>query len=160
MACTDDLLAEAGISPEFRRYAGVLLNNELWRDTLAGIPFNRRLLLLPQCLRNTEHCSASIDELGLVCEHCGQCAIHDMQSVAESLGYVVLVAEGSPVVMSLVASGQIEGVIGVSCLDMLERVFPYMEAGAIPGMAIPLLCDGCDSTALDMPWVWDAIHHR
>ena len=157
-ACTDEFLAEAGVDPACSRYAAVLLNNELWRDTLAGIPFDRRLLLLPQCLRDSENCSAKIDELGLVCDHCGRCAIHDIQTEAESLGYVVLVAEGSPVVMSLIESGQVEGIVGVSCISMLERVFPYMEAGAIPGLAVPLLYDGCRDTALDMPWVWDAIH--
>ena len=157
-ACTDEFLAEADVDPAYSRYVAVLMNNELWRDTLAGIPFEKRLLLLPQCLRDSEHCSAEIDELGLVCNHCGRCAIHDIQTEAESLGYVVLVAEGSPVVMSLIESGQVEGVVGVSCLSMLERVFPYMEAGAIPGMAIPLLFDGCHDTSLDISWVWDAIH--
>lgn len=156
--CTDDLLASAGLAAKFRSYAAVLLNNELWRDTLAGIPFNKRLLLLPQCLRDAEHCSADVDQLGLVCNHCGRCPIHDIQSEAESLGYVVLVAEGSPVVTSLIESGQVEGVIGVSCLSMLERVFPYMEAAAIPGLAVPLLCDGCRDTSLDTSRVWDAIH--
>ena len=158
VACRDEFLAEAGVDSAFDRYAAVLMNNELWRDTLAGIPFDKRLLLLPQCLRDSENCSAEIDELGLVCNHCGRCAIHDIQTEAQSLGYVVLVAEGSPVVMSLIESGQVEGVVGVSCLAMLERVFPYMEAGAIPGLAIPLLFDGCRDTALDMAWVWDAIH--
>ena len=157
-AWTERFVAEAGVDPEFSRYAAVLLNNELWRETLAGIPFEKRLLLLPQCLRDSENCPAEIDEIGLVCNHCGRCAIHDIQTEAESLGYVVLVAEGSPVVMSLIESGQVEGIIGVSCLDMLERVFPYMEAGAVPGLAIPLLNDGCRDTTLDMPWVWDAIH--
>ena len=157
-ACTDDFMAQARIDPAYRRFVAVLLNNELWRDTLAGIPFDRRLLLLPQCLRDTENCAAKVDGLGLICNHCGQCPIHDVQTEAEGLGYVVLVAEGSPVVMSLVRSGQVEGIIGVSCLDMLERVFPYMEAAAVPGLALPLLCDGCDETVLDMPWLWDAIH--
>jgi len=156
--CTNDFMVEARIDEIYRRFVAVLINNELWRDTLAGIPFDRRLLLLPQCLHNGEHCTAKVDGLGLVCNHCGRCPIHDVQTEAESLGYVVLVAEGSPVVMSLVQSGQVEGIIGVSCLDMLERVFPYMEAAAVPGMALPLLCDGCDETVLDMPWVWDAIH--
>jgi len=158
IACAEEFLAESGMGPAYSRYVAVLLNNELWRDTLAGISFERRLVLLPQCLRDSEHCPARVDELGLVCAHCGRCLIHAIQTEAEALGCVVLVAEGSPVVMSLVESGQVEGVMGVSCLSMLERVFPYMEAGAIPGIAIPLLYDGCRDTALDLPWVWDALH--
>jgi geranylgeranyl diphosphate synthase, type II len=69
-----------------------------------------------------------------------------------------MVAEGSPVVMSLIESGKVDAVVGVSCLSVLERVFPYMEAGAVPGIAIPLLNEGCSLTTVDLDWVWDAIH--
>jgi geranylgeranyl pyrophosphate synthase len=33
-----------------------------------------------------------------------------------------------------------------------------MEARAVPGMAIPLLQDGCADTTVDLDWVWDAVH--
>jgi geranylgeranyl pyrophosphate synthase len=33
-----------------------------------------------------------------------------------------------------------------------------MEAGAVPGIAIPLLRDGCANTSVDIDWVWDAIY--
>jgi len=81
-----------------------------------------------------------------------------VSSVVEHLGYAVLIAEGSPVVMSLIETGQIEGLVGVSCLSVLERVFPYMEAGAVPGVAIPLLRDGCANTSVDLDWLWEAIY--
>ncbi|MBN1846824.1 MAG: polyprenyl synthetase family protein [Sedimentisphaerales bacterium] len=153
-----DVLQKEKLDPRFLRYAAVLLNNEVWRDRLAGIPFSRRLLLLPQCLRHPTLCRGRIDEYGLVCARCGNCLICDLQAEAESLGYVVMVAEGSPMVMALIESGQIEAVVGVSCLAVLEKVFPYMEAAAIPGIAIPLLRDGCRRTDVDQDWVWDAIH--
>ncbi len=41
---------------------------------------------------------------------------------------------------------------------MLERAFPYMEAAAIPGVAIPLLQDDCKDTAVDIDWVWNVVH--
>ena len=56
---------------------------------------------------------------------------------AEDLGYAVLIAEGSPIVMTLIETGQIEAVVGVSCLSTLEKVFPYMEAGAVPRSRYP-----------------------
>jgi len=136
----------------------VILSNEVWRETVAQIPYDRRLLLLPQCLRDQEKCTAEIDDLGLVCRHCGLCPIHYLQSEADRLGYVVMVAEGSPVVMSLIETGAVDAIVGVSCLNVLERVFPYMEAGAVPGLAIPLLQDGCADTSVDLDWVWDAIY--
>jgi geranylgeranyl pyrophosphate synthase len=142
----------------YRDYIGVLINNEIWRETLAAVPYERRLLLLPKCLRVEEKCPAPFDEFGLLCKQCGLCSIQDLQNEAERLGYAVLVAEGSALVMSLISTGKIEAIVGVSCLSVLERAFPYMEAAAIPGVAVPLLQDDCVNTTVDLDWVWDYIH--
>jgi geranylgeranyl pyrophosphate synthase len=154
----DALLARGGIPALYREYAAVLINNEMWRDALAGIPYERRLLLMPKCLRVEDKCPAPFDEFGLLCKKCGLCSIQDLQEEAERLGYAVLVAEGSAIVMSIIETGKIEAIVGVSCLSVLERAFPYMEAAAIPGIAIPLLQDDCIDTAVDLDWVWDVIH--
>ncbi len=154
---TETLLREKGIDAKFLDFSAVLLNNELWREGIAAVPYNRRLLLLPKCLRVEEHCPAPFDELGLLCKRCGMCSIQDLQDEAERLGYAVLVAEGSPIVMALIETGKIEAIVGVSCLSVLERAFPYMEAAAIPGVAIPLLQDDCVDTSVDLDAVWDVI---
>src|SRR5438093_532590 len=142
----------------YRDYIGVLINNEMWRETLASVPYERRLLLLPKCLRVESKCPAPFDEFGLLCKQCGLCTIQDLQTEAEKLGYAVLVAEGSAIVMSLIQTGKIEAIVGVSCLSVLERAFPYMEAAAIPGVAVPLLQDDCIDTTVDLDWIWDYIH--
>ena len=152
-----ELLSRTGQPDDYRDYVAILIHNGAWWEQVAGIPFDRRLLLLPQCLRHPTECKGEIDELGLTCARCGRCPIADLQAEAERLGYAVLVAEGSPVVMSLIESGQVRAVIGVSCISVLEQVFPYMEAGAVPGVAIPLLRDGCSVTAVDLDWVREAI---
>src|ERR1700722_14483265 len=154
----DKLVAQLGCEPIYRDYVGVLLNNEMWREQLAAVPFERRLLLLPKCLRVEDRCPAPFDEFGLLCKQCGLCTIQDLQGEAERLGYAVLVAEGSALVMALIQSGKIDAIVGVSCLSVLERAFPYMEAAAIPGVAIPLLQDDCRDTTVDLDWVWDVIH--
>jgi geranylgeranyl diphosphate synthase type II len=154
----DEIVSLAGIDPAYSDYAGVLLNNEVWRDHLATIPYDRRLLLLPKCLRVEDRCPAPFDEFGLLCKQCGLCTIQDLQNEAERLGYAVLVAEGSAIVMSLIQTGKIDAIVGVSCLSVLERAFPYMEAAAVPGIAIPLLQDDCKDTTVDLDWVWDVIH--
>jgi geranylgeranyl pyrophosphate synthase len=153
-----EIIKTYDLNSKHLKFLVVLLNNEIWRQTVAGIPYNKRLLLLPKCLRAQDECPAGFDEIGLVCEHCDRCIINELQAQAEQLGYAVLIAEGSPVVMSLIETGRIEAVIGVSCLDVLEKTFPYMEAGAVPGMAIPLLYDGCADTNVDVDWVLEAIY--
>lgn len=146
------------IDEKYVEFTAILLNNELWRPTLAAIPYERRLLLLPKCLRVEAHCPAPFDEFGLLCKKCGMCSIQDLQTAAEKLGYAVLVAEGSPVVMAIIETGKIDAIVGVSCISVLERAFPYMEAGAVPGVAIPLLQDDCKDTTVDEDWIWDVIH--
>ena len=152
------LVARHGIDPKYVDYAGILINNEVWREQLASVPYDRRLLLLPKCLRVEDRCPAPFDEFGLLCKQCGLCSIEDLQVEAERLGYAVLVAEGSAIVMAMIQTGKIEAIVGVSCLSVLERAFPYMESAAIPGVAIPLLQDDCKDTAVDIEWVWDFLH--
>src|ERR1043166_1787629 len=54
-----------GCDAIYRDYIGVLMNNEMWRETLATVPFTRRLLPLQKCLRveskcpATSHCSSA-----------------------------------------------------------------------------------------------------
>jgi len=152
------LIARDGLEGKFRDYVAVLLNSEVWREQLATVPFERRLLLLPKCLRVEDKCPAPFDEFGLLCKQCGLCSIQDLQVEAERLGYAVLVAEGSAIVMSIIQTGKIDAIVGVSCLSVLEKAFPYMESAAIPGVAIPLLQDDCVDTNIDLDWVWDVIH--
>lgn len=147
-----------GLQEIYTDYVGVLLNNELWRETLATVPYEKRLLLMPKCLRVESKCPAPFDEFGLLCKQCGLCTIQDFQNEAERLGYAVLVAEGSALVMSLIQTGKIEAIVGISCLPVLERTFPYVEAAAIPAVAVPLLQDDCIDTTVDIDWVWDYIH--
>ena len=152
------ILKDAGYDEIYTHYTAVVLNNEMWRETLATIPYERRMLLMPKCLRVEDKCPAPFDEFGLLCKQCGLCTIEDFQNEAERLGYAVLVAEGSAVVMSLIQTGKIEAIVGISCLPVLERTFPYVEAAAIPSMAVPLLQDDCINTTVDIDWVWDYIH--
>ena len=155
---SEEIVQRHSIDTKYRDYIGVLVNNEAWREHVAAVPYERRLLLLPKCLRVEDKCPAPFDEFGLLCKQCGLCTIQELQEEAERLGYAVLVAEGSALVMALIQTGKIEAIVGVSCLSVLERAFPYMEAAAIPGIAIPLLQDDCKDTTVDLEWIWDVIH--
>ena len=58
-----NVLAQSGLPEDYLPFAVVLLNNELWRDGLLKVPFEKRLLLLPQCLKHSRDCPAEIDHL-------------------------------------------------------------------------------------------------
>ena len=164
----DRLLSEVSIPAQYNDFAAVMLSNAVWEPVLRNIPYEKRVLLLPQCLRDEARCEAEIDEFGLLCLECGACSIGPLQQFAERLGYSVVVAEGTTIVTQMIESGQVQAVIGVSCMATLERAFPSMAAHAVPGVAIPLQREGCKRTQVDTKWLMrvlstynpDAAYHR
>ena len=141
----------------YEKFIMIVLNNEIWKDILISIPYERRILLLPQCLRNQKLCKGYFDELGLICEQCGNCCLGELQEKAINLGYSVLISEGTQVVINLIEKGNFDAVIGVSCISVMEHSFKYIFNGLIPGYAVPLYKDGCSDTAMDIDWLNDII---
>jgi len=135
----------------------VALGSAFWREGVAATPYPRRLLLLPKCMRDAERCPARFNELGLVCQDCGACHLSAIRAHAERLGYSVLVAEGSPVVMQIILGGHADALLGVSCLDVLEKSLERILLAGVPCMAVPLLVDGCRDTYTDEDWVLEMI---
>ena len=135
----------------------VMLSSEFFRDSVAAIPPSRRLFLLPHCLKHAEGCPADYDEFGMDCKKCGACSIADFRTKAEELGYKVLVAEGSPVVMKIIVSGYVDSIVGVACLNVLEKAIDKILLAGIPCMAVPLLSSDCRNTSVDEDWVREMI---
>lgn len=152
------LLVDAGQPESFVGWTMVVLASEFWRDHVASIPPDRRLFLLPHCLKHAEGCPADYDEYGLDCEKCGACSIADFRTEAEKLGHKVLVAEGSPIVLKIIVSGYVDAIVGVACLNVLEKAIDKILLAGIPCMAVPLLSSDCRNTSVDEQWVHDMIH--
>ena len=148
------MLKKVNHDSKFLDFTMVLLGNEIWREIVAATPFNRRLLLLPQCLKNNMHCQGVFDELGLVCAGCKNCQLDDILEKAEKMGYATLVAEGTTVAIGLVEEGSIDAVIGVSCMPVLQNSFEPVTRAAVPAIGLPLLYDGCENTSLDYDWLF------
>jgi geranylgeranyl pyrophosphate synthase len=108
---------------------------------------------LPHCLKHAEGCPADYDEFGLECKKCGACSIADFRGLAEQMGYKVLVAEGSPIVLKIIVSGYVDAIIGVACLNVLEKAIDKILLAGIPCMAVPLLSSDCRNTSVDEDWV-------
>lgn len=151
------LLDELGEPEGYLGWTMVVLASEFWRDQVAAIPPSRRLFLLPHCLKHAEGCPAEYDEFGLDCRKCGACSIADYRGTAEDLGHKVLVAEGSPIVLKIIVSGHVDAVVGVACLNVLEKAIDKILLAGIPCMAVPLLSSDCRNTSVDDDWVWDMI---
>jgi geranylgeranyl pyrophosphate synthase len=151
------LLEELELPEKFLGFAAVLIGNFFWKRQFLAVPFERRMLLLPHCLKHAEGCPAEYDEFGLDCDKCGACSIADYKVRAEQLGYKVLVAEGSPVVLKIIVGGHVDGILGVACLNVLEKAIDKVLIAGVPSYAIPLHSGDCKNTSLDESWVWDVL---
>jgi geranylgeranyl pyrophosphate synthase len=76
------------------------------------------------------------------------------------MGYKVLVAEGSPVVLKIIVSGYVDAIVGVACLNVLEKAIDKILLAGIPCMAVPLLSSDCRNTSVDEDWVREMIVAR
>jgi geranylgeranyl pyrophosphate synthase len=152
-AASRGLLAEMSMEEAYLGWTMVILSSAFWETQIETIPHNRRLFLLPHCLKHAEGCPADYDEFGLACKTCGACSIADFRQTAEDLGYKVLVAEGSPVVLKIIVSGHVDAICGVACLNVLEKAIDKILLAGIPCMAVPLLSSDCRNTSVDEDWV-------
>jgi geranylgeranyl pyrophosphate synthase len=151
------VLRSLGLGDQYLGFAMVMLMNAFWREQVAAIPFARRLMLLPHCLKNAEGCPAEYDEFGLDCEKCGACSVADFKTKAEQMGYKVLVSEGTPIVLKIIVSGHVDAIVGVACLNVLEKAFDKILLAGIPCVATPLLSSNCKNTSVDQDWVFEMI---
>ncbi|MEL7499324.1 MAG: polyprenyl synthetase family protein [Planctomycetota bacterium] len=152
-AISRKILADAGQPEGFLGWTMVVLSSCFWEEQIQSIPHERRLFLLPHCLKHAEGCPADYDEFGLACKTCGACSIADFRGAAEELGYKVLVAEGSPIVLKIIVSGHVDAIVGVACLNVLEKAIDKIMLAGIPCMAVPLLSSDCRNTSVDEDWV-------
>lgn len=143
------ILEELQLPEGYVGWTMVMLASAFWRDQVAAVPPSRRLLLLPHCLKHPTQCRADYDEFGLNCQECGACPIGRCFSLAKAQGYQVLVAEGSPVVMKIILSGRVDAILGVACLNVLEKTIDKVLLSGIPCMAVPLLVSTCKETSVD-----------
>jgi geranylgeranyl diphosphate synthase type II len=153
----EDLLRRLELEEQYLGFTMVCIANEFWREQVQAIDFKRRLLLLPHCLKHAEGCPADYDEFGLDCRKCGACSVADFKTKAEDLGYKVLVSEGTPIVLKIIVSGHVDAIVGVACLNVLEKAIDKILLAGIPCVAAPLLSSNCKSTSVDDDWVAELI---
>lgn len=155
----DTLISIHNWNPTHKAFIMVCSGNAIWRPVVGTIPFNRRMLLLPQCLRNSQLCKAGQDELGLLCIECGNCSISGLLHEAESLGYISIVSEGTSVASRLVESGNVDAIVGVGCMAVLQKMFAAVTKYSVPAVGVPLLSCGCIDTTADAAWINHELYH-
>ena len=154
------ILAEMILPEGYLGWTMVALVSAFWHDQVAAVPPSRRLCLLPQCSNHAEGCPANDDTFGPKSTSCGACEIAAFRRTAEAMGYRVLVAEGSPIVLKILVSGDVDAIVGVASLNVLEKAIDKMLRAGIPCLAVPLLSNDTRNPSVDEDWVADMIGMR
>ena len=139
----------------------VMVNNAFWLDQFRAAPFARRMLLLPRCLRNIHGddepqkggrppTSKGSDPFS--CDSDSADIFH-IRTRAEQLGYSILVADGTPIVVKVLAETGMDAILGVACLDSLESAFEKVRHLGMPAVAVPLLSANCRDTTVELDQV-------
>lgn len=152
-----DVLRRLQLPQEYLGFAMVSVDNAFWRGEYQATPQHRRLLLLPKCLSKHGHCPGTFDTIGLNCAGCGSCEIKGLKERAEALGYHVVIAEGTSSVILKVLEGEADAILGVACLESLEKSFERIADLGIPHQALPLLTDGCVDTTAEVDLIHEAL---
>lgn len=148
-----ELLESLDLPLDYLGWTMVVFGSRFWRRKVLSIPAGRRILLLPHCMRNLGQCPGTFDAEGLICHNCGSCELGALQERAQELGCHVLIAEGTPIVMKWIINGRADAILGVGCLNSLERAFEKLQLAGIPAMAVPLLASNCKDSQTDLDMV-------
>jgi hypothetical protein len=116
---------------------------------LSKIPFEDRILLLPQCLRKRD-CPAILDSMkGFKCKNCGRCGVGDLISFCDERNIRVFIVPGGSFVKKVIKLSKPKAIIGVGCHIELREASLVLDYLKIPGRGINLEKDGCIETKVN-----------
>lgn len=135
----------------------IRMKNQAIYPMFRKIPYNKRAIFLPQCLRSIT-CPAVLSPEGIKCRSCGACGISEARKEAEKLGYMFFVVPGSSFIMRMVQKYKPEGIIGVGCMYEVRDGLDIMHSHRIPAIGVMLERSGCVNTQLDWDRLFAAMH--
>lgn len=105
---------------------------------------DKRVVLLPQCLRHP-NCKARCDPIhGYECKRCGLCDIAKVCEAADKYNFKVFVIPGGSFVKKIFKEYKPKACLGVACYNELAE--NMQDASFVPVQGVLLLKDGCFNT--------------
>jgi hypothetical protein len=129
---------------------GIELKNKISLKKFRRTPINRRMIFLPQCLRDID-CPSKLSPEGIKCINCGSCEIGAAKKNAEELGYKVFIVPGSSFIKRLVRKHKPLAILGVGCMTEIKAGLEMCQKLNLYGIGMVLERAGCVSTVLN----WD-----
>jgi hypothetical protein len=117
----------------------------------AETPFAERIILVPHCMRNIEHCKAKEIGSHYICTECNACKIGAISKKSKELGYNGLfVLKGGKAVEKLIVEKKPKAIIAVACFFEGAQGMELCEKHHITVQFVPLTKDGCVATDVEL----------
>ncbi len=160
--CFDDLVKRVTselelIEESLVNYAYIEVGNVLNLEKYESVPMDKRILLIPHCLRDAEACIAPIDDDGYHCQKCGACIISEITTEAEAKGIKWYMVGGGSHAIRVVKNARPHAVLGIACFDDAKLATDKIGSYGIPTQAVLLSKDGCVNTEVEFDKVADKI---
>lgn len=120
-------------------------------EKFSKIENKKRIVFVPQCLRNSKKCKAK-EEGGLyICANCGACKISSIVKAAKELGYQgVYILKGGSILPRILKQKKFQGALGIACpFEGLAGLKKSLELN-IYSVCVPLSKDGCIDTDISL----------
>jgi len=125
-------------------------------EKFRSIPNGKKLILVPQCLRNISKCKAKEFGSYYICAQCRGCKISDIVETAEKTGYTgVKILKGGSIVKKLISESKVEGILGIACYFEGSQGIKECEKHGMCVYFYPLSKDGCENTDLELDGLTD-----
>lgn len=137
---------------------GTEIRNILYKNTFSEVPYDQRIIVIPQCLRSLE-CPAKFNSVeGAKCIECGKCKIKEISRKAKELGYIgTYIAPGGGFVKRIIKKTKPKAMIGLGCPYEVNLGLLEVSSKGIPCQGVILLTSGCVTTDVDLNSVFEAM---
>jgi len=143
------LLGYFRINPIIVDEMGIALMNSIYKDAYGKTPMNKRILFLPQCLRNLECPAKTSPQEGIICEECGRCGVAEIKKMCDEHGVGICIAPGGEFVKRAIRDKEPLVAMGVACQHDLYETMRYVTSTGVPMIGVVLSMSGCVMTEVD-----------
>jgi hypothetical protein len=125
--------------------------NKLQAKKFAAIPFNKRIVFAPHCMRNTAACTAVEKDSYYICAECGSCKISKISKLIRELNYTALyVVKGGRTIEQIIKEQKPKAIVGIACFFEGDQALKMLKEENVTVQFIPLTEDGCAATDVDL----------
>lgn len=148
------------INPVIIDEIGIALVNTIYKDTYGKTPMNKRILFLPQCLRNLECPAKTSPQEGIICKACGKCGIADIKTKCDERGISICIAPGGEFVKRAIRDKRPMAAMSVACHCDLYEAMRSVTSKGVPMVGMVLSKTGCVMTEVNWSELKEMLFYR